>query len=252
MARNARELAVSRIWCQVLKRESLSVQDDFFELGGNSLQAVAIVQAINREFSARLPIQLIFNAPTIEKLAAAIGDSKPSSSRAILLAGTEQEVAAIFCWPGLGGYPMNLRALAETVVGTGRFYGIQSRGLNAGESVSASIETIAVEDIHLIRSLQSHGPYRLWGYSFGARVAYETAWQLEQIGETVSELVLLAPGSPQLPYVEPVSCDQIALFTSPAFLTILLSVFGNYSAPRPPAQPINQSEVEPESPERLG
>ncbi|MCW8174874.1 thioesterase domain-containing protein [Verminephrobacter aporrectodeae] len=66
---------------------------------------------------------------------------------------------------------------------------------------------------------------RLWGYSFGARVAYETAWQLEQIGETVSELVLLAPGSPQLPYVEPVSCDQIALFTSPAFLTILLSVF---------------------------
>ncbi|PCF93918.1 amino acid adenylation domain-containing protein [Vreelandella nigrificans] len=228
-ARDQVEAVISRIWRHVLGLESVSVVDDFFELGGNSIQAVAIAQAINREFKTSFPVQLIFTAPTVEKLAIAINEGDSLRSRAILLAGKRGGEAAIFCWPGLGGYPMNLRPLAEVVVESGDagFYGIQSRGINSGEQAFASIEAMAAEDVQLIRSLQPKGPYRLWGYSFGARVAYETAWQLEQIGEPVSELVLLAPGSPKLPYTEPVSREQKVLFENPAFLTILLSVFAH-------------------------
>lgn len=133
----------------------------------------------------------------------------------------------VFCWPGLGGYPMNLRQLGEAVSPHGAFYGMQARGINAGETACDSIEAMAAEDVRLLRAVQPTGPYTLWGYSFGARVAYEVAYQLEQLGETVARVVLLAPGSPLLPYPEPVSRDQQVLFANPAFLTILLSVFSN-------------------------
>jgi len=227
LARDETEQAISQIWCHILGLEQVSIVDDFFALGGNSIQAVAIARAINRQFAVDLPIQLIFSAPTIETLAQAVsGGEVQTASRAIVLAGHTGHHAT-FCWPGLGGYPMNLRQLGEAMAGDSRFYGMQSHGINAGETAYSSIEAMASEDVQLIRSLQPRGPYALWGYSFGARVAYEVAYQLEQQGETVSELVLLAPGSPQLPYTEPVSRDENELFANPAFLTILLSVFAH-------------------------
>ncbi|AKJ31885.1 peptide synthetase [Caldimonas brevitalea] len=227
--RNAVESAVAQIWRDILGLEEVSVTDDFFELGGNSIQAVAIARAVNRRFGSSLPIQVIFSVPTVEKLSAVVGGSATqTSSRAILLAGRATGRSTVFCWPGLGGYPMNLRRLAEAVTGDdGRFYGMQSLGINAGETAFVSIEAMAAADVQLIRSLQPDGPYVLWGYSFGARVAYEVAYQLEQQGHDVSRVVLLAPGSPQLPYDEPVSRDEAELFANPAFLTILLSVFAH-------------------------
>lgn len=228
--RNATEAAVAQIWRDILALEELSVEDDFFELGGNSIQAVAIAHALNRRFGTQLPIQVIFTRPTVAALSAAVsGGAQDGGKRAILLAGQGASDAdrQVFCWPGLGGYPMNLRRLGEAVAGKGRFYGMQAQGINAGEQAFASIEALASADVQLIRSLQARGPYALWGYSFGARVAYEVAYQLEQAGEAVSELVLLAPGSPRLPYEEPLSREEGELFANPAFLTILLSVFAH-------------------------
>ena len=231
-ARSAVEIQLSRIWCRILAVENISVEDDFFALGGNSLQAVAIIRAMNKEFSRSLPVQLIFSAPTIASLAAELSSHEIDTSRAILLAGPSTSERAIFCWPGLGGYPMNLRQLAQSTCGSDRFYGIQARGINAGEEACEDIRSMAAQDLELLMSVQPRGPYRLWGYSFGARVAFEVAYQLELRGEKVSELVLLAPGSPQLAYAEPLSKREETLFASPAFLTILLSVFAHNIDPR--------------------
>jgi thioesterase domain-containing protein/acyl carrier protein len=225
--RNATEAEVCRIWRDVLGLDTVSVADDFFELGGNSIQAVSIARATNRHFGTSLPVQVIFSASSVEKLSALLGaEGSDAGSRAILLAG-QGDARNIFCWPGLGGYPMNLRHLGEAVAGNGRFYGMQSIGINAGEAPFDSIEAMAAEDVRLIRHLQPSGPYELWGYSFGARVAYEVAHQLQRQGEQVRRVVLLAPGSPQLPHAEPVSREASELFSNPAFLTILLSVFAH-------------------------
>jgi acyl carrier protein len=180
-ARNEVEATVCRIWRDVLALEEVSVNDDFFELGGNSIQAVSLARAINREFGTALPIQVIFSTPTVEKLGALVGGegAVAATSRAILLAG-QGDARQVFCWPGLGGYPMNLRRLGEAVAGAGRFYGLQALGINANEKAFDSIEAMAAADLQLIRGIQPCGPYELWGYSFGARVAYEVAHQLEQ------------------------------------------------------------------------
>ncbi|UWQ44997.1 amino acid adenylation domain-containing protein [Leisingera aquaemixtae] len=229
--RNDTETALAEIWCAQIGLEDVSVQDDFFEIGGDSLKAVKLVQGINRAFDTSLPVQVLFEDTTIEALARRLTDGGAGSglSRAVPL--KKGAGSPVFCWPGLGGYPMNLRHLARALDTPRPVIGVQASGVNPGEQVCGSIQDMAARDAELIREAQPEGPYTLWGYSFGARVAYETAYQLEQAGCEVAELTLIAPGSPELPGGDPVRADEASLFRDASFLTILYSVFSQTIAP---------------------
>jgi thioesterase domain-containing protein/phenylpyruvate tautomerase PptA (4-oxalocrotonate tautomerase family) len=125
---------------------------------------------------------------------------------------------------------MNLRLLAEKAGKDRPFYGIQARGINAGESPHPTIREMAADDVQAIRQLQPQGPYTLWGYSFGARVAFEAAYQLEQLGERVDQVVLIAPGSPRVAAAD--ARDRTAGYANKAYVSILFSVFaGTVSGP---------------------
>ncbi len=224
LPRTRTESGLTEIWAKALKYEdvgSVSVLDDFFESGGNSLIAVALVTRINREFGARLPLQILFDRPTIEKLAHRLdGAAATPASRLVRLhaAGAQPPV---FCWPGLGGYTMNLRHLAAEIGIDRPFYGVQAYGINRGEEPYGTIREMAAADVTAIRRRRPTGPYTLWGYSFGARVAFESAHLLEAAGEQVEHLFLIAPGSPKVRSSE----TGGASYDNPDFVTILYSVF---------------------------
>jgi thioesterase domain-containing protein/phenylpyruvate tautomerase PptA (4-oxalocrotonate tautomerase family) len=232
--RTTLERRIGDIWRTVLKQDSVSVCDDFFAAGGNSLIAISLVNRVNREFRSSLPVQVLFESPTVEKLARRLGDTGVApgaepAARVIGLradgAGAAGAGAPVFCWPGLGGYPMNLRLLA-TAAGLDRpFYGIQAYGINQGEVPHPTIGQMAAADITEIRRRQPVGPYTLWGYSFGARVAFEAAYQLEQAGEQVENLFLIAPGSPKITTAGACAPSGTASFGNTAYVTILCSVF---------------------------
>jgi thioesterase domain-containing protein len=209
-----------------MKWDAASVDDDFFESGGNSLSAVALIHDINKHFGIRLPFQAIFTAPTIEKLAQLIdGEGNVAVSRLVRLQGKDTQ-RPVFCWPGLGGYPMNLKVLADSLALDRPFYGVQAVGINEGEAILPNIAEMAAEDIKAIKQRWPSGPYSVWGYSFGARVAFEVAAQLERAGDRVDRVVLIAPGSP-IVEAGPAGTDAIdPAYADHAFVTILFSVFG--------------------------
>ncbi|MFG2402777.1 amino acid adenylation domain-containing protein [Streptomyces brevispora] len=223
--RTKTESRICDLWKAAMKRDVVSVQDDFFACGGNSLVAVTLVHRINHTFGSSLPLQVIFEAPTVEQLAERLDAAGTSASSRLIPLSTEGSAPPVFCWPGLGGYAMNLRLLADRSAGDRPFHGIQSHGINSGETPYPSIEEMARADIEELRRIQPNGPYSLWGYSFGARVAFEAARQLEQSGARVDHLFLLAPGSPRLPDRD-TRPRSAADFTCPDFVTILFSIFG--------------------------
>ncbi|MCG8925260.1 amino acid adenylation domain-containing protein [Lentzea sp. CC55] len=218
--RTTTERRISEMWKKLMKRETVSTHDDFFETGGNSLIAVGLVNRINKEFGTSLPLQVLFESPTIEQLSRRVdGLHEGPISRLVPLQPNGDDVP-VFCWPGLGGYPMNLRTLASR--SERPFYGVQAHGINEGETPYSTIREMAAADIEAIKEVQPQGPYTLWGYSFGARVAFETAYQLEQAGEKIANLYLIAPGSPK---VRSERDSDEASYTNSAFVTILFSVF---------------------------
>ncbi|MDQ2836424.1 MAG: amino acid adenylation domain-containing protein [Actinomycetota bacterium] len=227
------------VWGEALNYTNVSTADEFFSAGGNSLVAVMLVNRINQEFGTRVPLQAIFEHQRLSSLARLVEewvinerpDHRPVSRFIPLHKGAG---APVFCWPGLGGYPMNLRLLAASLSSGRSIYGIQAHGINPGETPFTNTGQMAAADIAELKRLQPNGPYTLLGYSFGSRVAFETAWQLEQAGDRVENLLLVCPGNPLIPgqpRPNPVLARRAA-YDDPTYLRILFSVFsGTTSGP---------------------
>ena len=62
------------IWAEVLGRERVGARDDFFELGGHSLLATQVVSRVRGVFQVELPLHRLFDEPTVEGLARAVGE----------------------------------------------------------------------------------------------------------------------------------------------------------------------------------
>jgi thioesterase domain-containing protein len=92
-------------------------------------------------------------------------------------------------------------------------YGIQARGFSDERSLPETLEDVVSESLERIRSVQSKGPYRLLGWSFGGILAHRAATRLQSEGEQVERLFLFDsyPQARQFQdqAVEPQSIDKI-------------------------------------------
>ncbi|HEX6755382.1 MAG TPA: SDR family NAD(P)-dependent oxidoreductase, partial [Mycobacteriales bacterium] len=81
------EATLARIWGEVLGIGEVGVEDDFFELGGNSLLGVQLVAQVRRAVGAKLPMRTLFDEPTVAGIAARIaalgGPAGPDSDDSI-------------------------------------------------------------------------------------------------------------------------------------------------------------------------
>ncbi|QPK87040.1 amino acid adenylation domain-containing protein [Bacillus velezensis] len=63
------ETELLSIWQEVLKREHISMRDDFFQIGGQSLKAASLVSKIHKRLEIELAVRHVFEHPTIESMA---------------------------------------------------------------------------------------------------------------------------------------------------------------------------------------
>jgi acyl carrier protein len=66
------EAAIAEIWQEMLGVAPIGIHDNFFELGGHSLLAIQIVSRIRNSFQVELPVQQLFETPTVTQLAESI------------------------------------------------------------------------------------------------------------------------------------------------------------------------------------
>lgn len=198
-ARDVTETKLTRIWEKLLNTQNIGIADNFFEMGGDSLIAVSLFVEIEEQFGKPLPLSSLINSPTIEKLAQSIEVKTDSNEWKYLVPiRSEGTMPPLFCMHAAGGNVLNYLELASELGNDQPVYGLQMRGVtDKSETAHDRVEEMAKEYLREIRRLQPEGPYRLCGASFGGLVAYETARQLSQTGESVSFLALIdtyAPG----------------------------------------------------------
>jgi len=97
--RNSDEQRVAAIWTEVLEVERIGANDNFFNLGGHSLLAVQVISKIRDAFSVDLPIQALFDAPTVallsERLLADAANVQPVSAPIQALSAEERAAAPL-------------------------------------------------------------------------------------------------------------------------------------------------------------
>ncbi|MED2976742.1 amino acid adenylation domain-containing protein [Bacillus swezeyi] len=81
--RNITEMKLAKLWEEVLKNGPAGIHDHFFERGGHSLKATALVSRIAKVFGVQVPLKEIFAKPTLKELAAVIQELDESPYAAI-------------------------------------------------------------------------------------------------------------------------------------------------------------------------
>ncbi len=76
---SAVEYNIHAIWCDILKFDSLSVEDNFFECGGHSLTAIQVINRINDRFGIELSVNTLFQNPTIRELSQLVDSIKTNT-----------------------------------------------------------------------------------------------------------------------------------------------------------------------------
>ena len=200
---NAVEGSVIEIWAKLLKYHSIGVSDNFFEIGGHSLLAVKMVDAIDREHGQKLRLVDVFRNPTPRGVAQLLEDgnrSKKNGRNGAAQVGGISPLRSLEVFVEDGpkaplifvGSTHQARLVATQLRPDRPIYGLNMFGLHEpGDSPDIDIPSIAKTFLSEIRTAQPHGPYCLTGYCQDGVVAYEMAQQLIAEGETVSYLGLL-------------------------------------------------------------
>jgi acyl-CoA synthetase (AMP-forming)/AMP-acid ligase II/thioesterase domain-containing protein/acyl carrier protein len=183
------EEQLARLWVAVLKVDRVGVQDNFFDLGGSSLQAVQLFERIEKTLGHHFPLATLYQAPTIAELAELIErDELPQASLLLPLRTTGSKP------PFFSVHFGDHRLLQHCPDMDQPWYGLYMASLE-GRRDPERMEVMATDYIRQMRTLQPEGPYFLGGYCFGAVLAFEIAQQLYAQGQRVALLLLVEPVS---------------------------------------------------------
>ena len=202
--RNGLEKKLVGIWEDLLRHSPVGIDDDFFDLGGDSLTAVRLFARMSDQFageiaqaqsesSAGSPLRpsVLWQASTVRKLAKHITRNTGLDPLARPLIevqrGSADAVPLIVLtgdWGGLGFY---VRNLARHLDPQRPVYALMPHDLTT-DGTPRTIEEMAAAFLPTVKAGQPRGPYIIGGYSHGGLVALEIAKQLQAGGEEVALL----------------------------------------------------------------
>jgi 3-oxoacyl-(acyl-carrier-protein) synthase/thioesterase domain-containing protein/acyl carrier protein len=180
------EAALINIWKECLGTEFFGVDDDFFQLGGDSLLAIEVATNVSKKIGINLGMHALLAHPTIAKLSKMISEQKTTPPSLIKMKSGISDPPLFFIHP-IEGNLFCYKELIDRLNCQNPLYGFQT----VDTLENKSVEEIASHYIEDLCKVQSRGPYHLLGMSFGGVLAYEIARQLEEQCESVAMLCML-------------------------------------------------------------
>lgn len=175
--------------------ENPADDEDFFDLGGDSMVALSLLLHIEEHTGKTLPVTALYDATTIAKLTDLLMNGSTSGRDPTLVelrpAKKLHAGPPLFLLHGLGGSVMILRDFARQIGGDRAVWGIEAVGLDGTCEPLADVHEMADDAVRKIRNIAPQGPYLLAGYSFGGVVALEIARRLDAEGEKIALLAML-------------------------------------------------------------
>ncbi|WP_394748812.1 condensation domain-containing protein [Spongiimicrobium salis] len=189
-AKNKTELELTAIWETVFGIESISIHDNFFEIGGKSMLAVQMFSLIDTRMGVKLPPTTLLEHPTIAAIAAVLqGDKKVQSWEYIVPLRASGHKKPLFCVHGGGGHVFFYNPLANSLDINRPVYALQPSGIDGKENMHQSIEEMAISYAKEIMQIQPEGPYNLMVYCFSSAVGIEMAREFERHGKVANLIV---------------------------------------------------------------
>lgn len=191
------EIWMARQWQRILGF-AVGIRENFFGLGGNSLDAARVIDAVMAEFGVQLPLKALTEHPTVEHLATLLRDHTERLSGPLVVIqdgdGTRPPLFLVHSDNGqVGPYCRLAYALGEEFAVSG----IQAAGLYSDAEPLRTVAAMADAYVDAIRAEYPAGPYLLGGCGVGAAIAYEMASRLGDVRLLAAiDAELLEPSDP--------------------------------------------------------
>jgi acyl carrier protein len=183
---------ILRIWGRLLETSDLSIDDDFFDKGGDSLLATELMLELRQVTGKALPDSLLFESSTVRALAQRLREKETPRARAAVRVGAASDGAAPLLffhgdWTSGGFY---LEHLARKLGSEVSLIAVAPHGIG-DEPIPPSIEEMAADRLPAILKAHPKGPYCLAGHCVGGIVALETARLLIALNHEVEGVAII-------------------------------------------------------------
>jgi len=215
------ETKITNVWEDLLDVKPIGIDDDFFDLGGDSLNAAQLFVEIEKVFHRKLPLSILYEAATVRQQAVILRQKDYAADWSPLVSVRVQgSKPPLFCIPGKGGNPIRFRHITQRLDDDRPVYMLQYRGISGNVSPYTKVEDIATDFIEEIRKVQPNGPYNFCGSSGGGVVVYEMAQQLRAQGEEVGLLAFVDTYGPGYPsYLPGITRTKVRVYKAFDYLS---------------------------------
>jgi acyl carrier protein/surfactin synthase thioesterase subunit len=197
---------VEKTWAELLGVERVGPDDDFFDLGGNSLMVAAAVATLGERLGIELLPRALFEAPTpaemvelIEELpaqrerdAGPVDGITPFFPEWVVQLQPAGAGRTVFVFPGGMGGKWTLVRDAKVASLVGRehpFYGFNRDPPHLERMREDWLQATAADYVAQMRNLQGRGPYLIYGICAGGPLAWEAARLLLLAGERIAGVI---------------------------------------------------------------
>jgi amino acid adenylation domain-containing protein/FkbH-like protein len=198
--RNETEWALSQLFKKLLKVSAVSREDDFFQIGGNSLLMVQLATTIQQRFHQTIPLDVLYTKPTIAHIGkilhSGLIQTREIDATDLFPIQTQGDLIPLFLIHPSFGLALPYWGLSAYFEDR-PIYGLSNPYFNDLNKQFTSLKEMACKYIKVIQKIQKQGPYLLAGWSFGGVVAFEMAQQLQQMGKEVNQVILIDSFHPQ-------------------------------------------------------
>jgi pimeloyl-ACP methyl ester carboxylesterase len=179
------------LWSRFLGTDKISIDDNFFEKGGDSLLATELLLELAKLTGQALPVTALFEDGTVREIAKRLSQPTRFPPKAVIQMGSADTQPSLLFFHGdynqWGNFDSNLvdRLKSKLPLTLIAAHGV------GDEKIPPSIEEMAADRLSLVLAAQSQGPFRLGGHCSGALVAFETARLLIAAGHKVEFVAMI-------------------------------------------------------------
>lgn len=185
---------LARIWSRALGHSRFGDDDDFFAVGGDSLQAMSVLLDIERVFGVRIPNEALQLQGSTLRVLAELIEGAPAAPAGGLVRLRYGHGESLLLAPLIGGQFAAYLPFVDALPGHYPVLGLQPLGLARNQLAAATVGALAAHAVATLRDSGLSPPWRVAGYSFGATVALEIARQLQEAGQgELATLILIDP-----------------------------------------------------------
>jgi acyl carrier protein len=208
-----------QLWKRLLQNDAVTLDDDFFDLGGDSMLGTELLTEIERSTGRSIPESMLFEASTVRKVAQRLLAPAVIEAKAVVELGPVDDASPLLFFHGdWGDRGFYVKPFARVLAPFQPLVAVAPHGI--GDEMPGTVEEMAQDRLPAIRAYRRQGPYRLGGHCVGGLVALETARLLVSKGHDVEFVVMIDPvwtawGEPY-PRLEGATTGPVTLLPSDA------------------------------------